>query len=177
MRSSGGAMKRTSAAAFSLLIISLLPGPLSAKGRTVKVTIKGAGLTTPLEITDPKVWQFPIWSGPGVSRNAVEETDGFIINWAKGIVVQVPAGLQQYEVSFYSGCIKGEGCRTTEPFLSYVVLYAYDRSTEQGYVYLPGRTDELFKFNHAMSHGHGFEGNWLYATREWEDFARPLIAR
>ena len=45
-------------------------------------------------------------------------------------MAQVPAGLQRYEVSFYSGCIQGEGCRTMEPFLSYVVLYAYDPSTE-----------------------------------------------
>jgi hypothetical protein len=38
----------------SLLILSV-PTPLLAKGKTVKVTIKGAVLKTPIEISDPKI--------------------------------------------------------------------------------------------------------------------------
>ena len=37
----------------SLLILSV-PTPLLAKGKTVKITIKGAELKTPIEISDPK---------------------------------------------------------------------------------------------------------------------------
>ena len=37
---------------FLVLIVSIVPGPLSAKWNTVKITIKGASLTTLLEITD-----------------------------------------------------------------------------------------------------------------------------
>lgn len=79
-------------------------------------------------------------------------------------------------MSFYSACRSGEeGCRSTEPSLVYVVLYAFDSAAGQGYVYLPDRADKLFQFNHAMWHGHGFEGHWLRATRDWDSFARPLI--
>lgn len=171
-------MKGASAVAFSPLIVSIVPASLSAKGRTVKITIKGAALTTPLEITDPTVEKFAVWDGLGTFKNGVEQTEGFIIDWPKGIVAERPTGLQHYEVSFYSGCRLSEsGWRTSEPSLSYVVFYDYDPSMEQGYIYLPGEADELFKFNGSMWHGHGFEGNWSRATRAWESFVRPLIAK
>jgi hypothetical protein len=155
-------------------MISIVPAPLSAKGNTVKITIKGAGITTPLEITDPKIREFHVWAGPGAA-----ETEGFIIEWSKGVVAQPPTGLQHCEVSFYSGCQSNESdCRAPEPHLVYVVSYAYNPSTEQGYIYLPGRSDELFKFNAAtILHGHSFEGHWLRATSAWGTFARPLIAK
>jgi hypothetical protein len=171
-------MKGTSAAAFGLLMMSVVPASLSAKGNTVKITIKGAGLTTPLEITDPEIGQFQVWAGLGTFKNSVEGTEGFIIDWSKGIVAERPIGVQHYEVSLYSGCQIGEwGCRTSKPSLCYVVFYDYDPSMEQGYIYLPGEADELFKFNTRMWHGHGFEGNWSRATRAWENFVRPLIAK
>ena len=171
-------MKGASSVAFSLLIVSIVPASLSAKGPTVKITIKGAALTTPLEITDPKVGAFGVWEGLGVFKNRVEQTEGFIIDWSKGIVADRPIGLQHYEVSFYSGCQIGEyNCRTSEPSLTYVVFYDYDPSMEQGYIYLPGKADELSKFNTRMWHGHGFEGNWSCATKAWESFVRPLIAK
>jgi hypothetical protein len=44
---------------------------------------------------------------------------------------------------------RSASCHTTKPSLVYVVSYDYDRSTEQGFVYLPGRGGELFKFNNA----------------------------
>jgi hypothetical protein len=160
-------------------MMSFLPALLPAKGITVKITIKGAGLTTALDITDPKVGEFTVWDGPGTFRNHVEAIDGFIIDWSKGIVARRPAGLQHYEVSFYSGCEAGEwGCRTSEPSLCYVVFYDYDPSKDQGYIYLPGGADELSKFNaDSIWHGHGFEGNWFLATSEWEHFVRPRIAK
>ena len=61
--------------------------------------------------------------------------------------------------------------------LIYVVSYDYDPSMDHGYIYLPGEKDEWSKFNRGMWHGHGFEGNWAYATGAWESFARPLIAK
>ncbi|MBI3695089.1 MAG: hypothetical protein HY238_09675 [Acidobacteria bacterium] len=173
-------MKRTSAAVFSLLILSIVPSSLSAKGDIVKITIKGEGLTAPIEIY-PNIGEFSVWVGPGVRVNGVEQTGGFnafIIDWSKGVAAQLPTGLQHYEVSFYSGCRKGGNCRTSEPSIVYVVSYDYDPSTEQGFVYLPGKDDELYRLNTStIFHGHGLEGNWFRATGEWEKFARPRIAR
>ena len=171
-------MKGASSVAFSLLIVSIMPASLSAKGPTVKIVIKGAALTTPLEITDSKVGAFGVWEGLGVFKNRVEQTEGFIIDWSKGIVADRPIGLQHYEVSFYSGCQIGEyNCRTSEPSLTYVVFYDYDPSMDQGYIYLPGNVGELGNLNGIRWHGHGYDGNWLRATSEWEKFARPLIAK
>lgn len=39
-------MKGASAVAYSLLMVSIVPASLSAKGNTMKITIKGAALTT-----------------------------------------------------------------------------------------------------------------------------------
>ena len=119
-----------------------------------------------------------MWEGPGTFVNEVEGTSGFIIDWPKGIVAQIPDGLQRYEVAFYTGCLPDEfGCKTSEPSISYVVSYAYDPSADQGYVYLPGPDDTAFRFNHVMWHGHDFEGHWLRATSAWENFVRPLLAK
>jgi hypothetical protein len=115
---------KTSVAAFGFLMMSVVHALLFAKGRTVKITIKGACLATPLEITDPEIEQFEIWAGPGVFVNAVEEREGFIINWSKGIVAERQRGLQHYEVAFFAGCrIEEFGCRSSEPSLASVVFY------------------------------------------------------
>ncbi|HKX00071.1 MAG TPA: hypothetical protein VJN43_20180 [Bryobacteraceae bacterium] len=167
-------------AALSILVAT----PLLAKGPTVKIVIEGGGLSAPIQITDSKVADFRVWSGPGVFANGIEDTKGFIVDWpnADGFVtdwseanaVKPPAGLPVYQVSFYSAC-ESEGCRANQPMLVYVVLYAFDPAAGQGYVYLPDHADRLFQFNHAMWHGHGFEGHWLRATRDWDGFARHLI--
>lgn len=172
-------MKHLSAAVLSLLILSVAPATLSAKGSTVKIVVKGADLASPLEITDPKTAEFGIRQGPGTFMNGVEGTEGFSIDWPKGIVAaDVPSGLLHYEVFFYTGCQPSESaCRTSELSLDYVVFYDYDPATERGFVYLPGKDDEAFRYNHVMWHGHGLEGHWLRATGAWESFVRPLLAK
>lgn len=164
-------MKRASAVAFISLAISIVPAFLLGKGQMLKITIQGADLAAPIETSEAIIGKFNIWAGPGVFVNGVEQTEGFIIEWSKGIVRRLSASLQQYEVHFYSDFRKKEGS------VVYAVLYSYDPSAEQGFVYLPGRADELSKFNMAILHGHGLEGNWFNATAEWERFVRPLIAK
>jgi hypothetical protein len=52
------------------LLMMLVPTPLYAKGDTVRITIKGPGITLPIEITDPKiVADFRVWTGIGTSSN------------------------------------------------------------------------------------------------------------
>ena len=170
-------MKRVSTVVFCFLLMMAVPTRLSAKGHTVKIAIKGTSLAAPIEITDDRVGLFHVWSGPGVFVNRVEETEGFIIDWPKGVATKVPARFPVYELSFYSGCKEEASCRTSDPMLVYVVQYAFDPASEQGFVYLPKNGDDLFKFNHAMWHGHGFEGNWLFATSAWESFVRPIITK
>jgi hypothetical protein len=43
----------------SLLILSV-PAPLVAKAKIVKITIKGADLKAPIEISDPKIFDLSV---------------------------------------------------------------------------------------------------------------------
>ncbi len=60
--------------------------------------------------------------------------------------------------------------------LVYVVIYEYDPANDQGYVYLPGKTDEWYRLNVGTIF-RGVEGNWFFARDAWERIARPLITR
>jgi len=52
-----------------------------------------------------------------------------------------------------------------------------DPSGEQGYIYLPGRTDEWYRLNtRAILHGDGLEGHWFRATSAWQRVVKPLVA-
>ncbi len=166
-------MKGTFAALLPLLMMLIVPVPLSAKGDTVKITIKGPCLETPLEIADRGiVAQFNVWTGPGVRINGKavymdpNHQYGTFIDWPNGVVPEPPRELPRYEVSFY---VK----RSAENPV-YVVLYQYDPATQRGYMYLPGKGDEWYQVN-VRSIFQGVEGGWFYTSRAWEKDVRPLI--
>lgn len=148
----------------SLLILSA-PTPLMAKGKTVKITIKGTDLKTPIQISDPKILEnFQVWTGPGTST---ADRQSFIIDWSQGPVRKPPEPLRRYQVSFH-----------TDPNeqIVYVVYYAFSPGAEQGYVYLPGESDEWAGLN-VRSIWRGVEGKWFRAWSNWERVARPLIEK
>jgi hypothetical protein len=154
-----------------LLVMLIAPAILTAKGDLVKITISGVGLATPIETTSPEIGLFNIFAGPGVRVNKVEQTEGFIIDWSKGKAAQRQG--EHYEVTFWEGCRTiSEYCHTTEQSIVYKVFY-----DKEGYVYLPGKDDEAFRYNHAMWHGHNLEGNWFQATTAWKNFVTPLITK
>lgn len=142
---------------------------MSAKADTSRITITGPGLTTPIENTAPNVLaKFRVWAGPMTSSN---EAESLIVNWAQGAVADRPKGLSRYQVSFY---VKNK--QKNEEYLVYVVFYEFDPANAQGYVYVPGRTDEQYERN-TFSIYHGVEGNTFRAWQAWEDVAKPLIAK
>ena len=148
----------------SLLILSV-PTPLLAKGKTVKITIKGANLKTPIEISDPKILaNFQVWTGPGTST---ADSQSLIIDWSQGPDTKPPESLRRYQVSFH-----------TDPNeqIVYVVYYAFSPGAVQGYVYLPGDSDEWAGLN-VRSIWRGVEGKWFPAWSAWERVARPLIEK
>jgi hypothetical protein len=164
-------MNRTIAVLLALALLSGIPALLFAKEPIVKLTIEGAGLKTPIEITDFGNFRnvdLDVWAGPGVVVSGKKQTQGFIIDWARGPVAHRPSGLQHYEVSFYT--------KLREGGLVYVVYYDYSPSSQQGYIYLPGKHDKWFYINcGSICRGDGFDGNWFRATKAWENAARPLI--
>jgi len=154
---------RVSYLVFGVLLISFASFPSFAKGPTRKITIENPRFPKPIEITDPATTtNFQVFAGPGTSTN---EAQSLIIDWATGAVTP-PSGLESYRVSFYlPGYVH-----------PYVVLYAFDHSNKQGYVYLPGKKDEWYRTNISIV-TRRVEGNWFRALVRWEDVARPMIEK
>lgn len=160
-------MKNTIPVLLSALLILSASTPLLAKERTVKITISGAGLKTPIEISDPKLLaNFSVWAGPGTST---ADQQGFIVDWSQGPVRETPNAVRRYQVAFYAGAPPNEQ-------IVYVVYYAFNPGTDPGYVYLPGESDELFSRN-VRSIFRGVEGKWFRAWTAWERVARPLVEK
>jgi hypothetical protein len=162
-------VKRLISVLFILLLVAI-PAELFAKGETSRIIIKGADLSAPIEITDPKtVANFIVWTGPGTSCTGncqKPSTESFIVDWSQARTDH-PKGLHRYEVSFYA--------KMPAEQLIYVVFYEYDPATQHGYVYFPGRTEEWYRLN-VSAILHGVEGKWFRAGSVWEGVARPLIA-
>jgi len=167
---------RHAAPVFALITFAL-PASLADKGLTTKITISTTDQAVPIEVNGPTLGMFHIWRGPGVIVNHVPQTEGFIIDWSKGLVEHRPSGLQRYRVSFYTGCPAGL-CEEKEvgPKLSYVVLYEYDAAAKKGYVYLPGKGDPEYQIN-TRSILRGLEGGWFVAISEWQEYVTPIILK
>lgn len=164
-------MKAFGALALAVSMLAL-PASLFAKGTIVRITIKGANLPAPIEITEAAIKDFTPWAGPGVTINGIKQTEGFIIDWKQGPLSGRPNDLPRYEVSFYGklyGGVKEE--------VVHVVVYEYDPLIGRGYVYLPGKADGEYRLNAAMITRDGLEGNWFRATREWDDFVKRFIPK
>lgn len=130
----------------SLLFLLTTRTFLLAKGETVRIRVEGADLAAPIEITDPLLLKkFQVWTGPGTSSN---EGQGFIIDWSRGFIAKVPPKVRVYTVSFFANLPR-------EKLVS-VVLYAYDSSAGERFVFLPGRGDRSYWLN-VGSILHGLE--------------------
>ena len=163
-------MKRMISAAFCLLVILSATALVVAKGATTKITITGGGLQSPVQISDPDVLKnFNVWSGPGTFVNGVEGTEGFIVDWASGAVTDRPNELRTFELSFY---VRPFSEQTDQ--LAYIVSYAVDPVTGQGYVYLPGKSDEPYRLNTTAIY-RGREGNWFRANSAWQAAFRKVV--
>jgi hypothetical protein len=156
-------MRIALAVLLSFMLILSIPTQLLAKGKTVKITIKGADLKTPIEISDPKILaNFQVWAGPGTST---PDRQSLIIDWSQGPVRKPPEALHRYQVSFHVDL---------NDQTVYVVYYAFSPAEERGYVYLPGESDKSARLN-VHSIFRGVEGKWFRAWSTWERVARPLI--
>ena len=93
-------MRMALAVLLNSLLILCIPAPLLAKGKTVKITIKGADLKAPIEISDAKILaNFQVWTGPGTSG---ADRQSLIIDWSQGPVRKPPESLRRYQVSFHT---------------------------------------------------------------------------
>ena len=153
---------------------TVLAGVCVAVLLTTSVAAKG--VTTRITITDPAVvQQFNVWAGPGTAMTVggirTEGLDGFIVDWPAGAVEQRPDGLPRYEVKFHARLH-----RATEDKLVYVVLF--ERGAAEGFVYLPGRSDQHWGLNvGSILRGRGYEGHWFRASAAWQAAVSRVLAR
>ena len=167
-------MQPVVSAAFCVLVLLSAALPAFAKGITTKITITGEGLQSPVEISDPEVLKhFNVWSGRGTFANDVEGTEGFIIDWVSGAITDRPNGLRTFALSFYVRYANRPFSEQTDQ-LAYVVSYAVDPETGQGYVYLPGKSDERYRLN-TKSIYRECEGNWFRANAAWQTAFKNVI--
>ena len=164
-------MKKTLVIAL-MMHLSVVPSRLLAKGATTKMVIEGPGLSRPIEITDRRILaNFNVWARPGTFSSQPgfnANAPSFIIDWSYGPITEVPNASQKYQVSFYT--------KELSEHPIYVVYYAFARSSETGYVYLPGESEEWWRLN-VTSILRGVEGKWFHAWSTWENIARPLIKK
>jgi hypothetical protein len=160
-------MRITIAILLTFLLILVDSTPLLAKAKTSKITISGAGLKRPIEISDPKILAvFSVWTGPGANG---ADRQGLIIDWSEVPVRETPNTLRRYQVSFYAGDPGHER-------IVYVVYYVLNPDAGPGYVYLAGKSDEYYRLNvHSILRGE--EGRWFPAWNAWERVAKPLIEK
>ena len=143
----------------SIFLLTILAGFASAKGPTTRIEVKSAGLSRPIEITDPEVLAgFNVWAGPGTSS---DEPQSLIVDWKKGIVAE-----PRYEVSF--------SAKFPAERVVYVVTYCYDAAAGRGYVYLPGKGEPRYSVN-VSSILRFNEGNWFVAWARWDKVIRPRL--
>lgn len=158
-----------------LLVVLGMPALVSAKGPTTNITIIGPDLQQPVAISDPAVLKsFLVWAGAGVTVGGVEKTEGFIIDWAQGAVTDRPSALRTFELSFYVRFANRPLDEQTDQ-LAYVVSYAVDPATGQGYVYLPGKSEEHYSLNTRTIY-RGREGNWFKASAAWQAAFRNVVS-
>jgi hypothetical protein len=139
--------------------------PLAARGNavTVRLDIAGSSLPKPLAVTDPALLEL---SNVYAGRFLGPLTDAVDPDW------------QRFEVSF------AVERRTSYPELAltgirktYVVHYARDPGTDEGYVYLPGRGEPGHRLNIGIMIRDDNDGRWHKAGREWAELLNRHLPR
>lgn len=168
-------MARTVSAAVGVFIV-FATSMAWAKGTTVMIAIEGSSLSAPIYVRDAAIEQFHVWAGPGTRMNGIEGTEGFIVEWSSAVSPEQVTSLQRYQLSFYVKQWNTFSQTYGAEQLAYIVSYAVDPSSGQGYVYLPGARDQEYNFNTRSIHrGRRWEGHWFRATPAWQQLVTPLL--
>ena len=149
-------------ALFALSLAVLLaplcsPQAALAKADTFKITISGGGLTSSVEITDPRVLALSnVWSGQFLDATRTPES-------------KPPKGLLAVEVSFFMKIAENDVRK------NYVVFYYPNYPGEQGYIYLPSKGSPLWWLDAGSMMRTGRDGKWNYASPAWEALVKPVL--
>jgi len=154
-----------------LVLFSVHPLLVSGQGVTSRITLSAPGLS--VEVVDEKMRNdFRVGGGPGNTLNGVpnwKPKSWIIEDWLHP-VAEPDRSLLRVTATFSIDRGSARGARP------YVVYYAFDPSSNQGFVYLPGRGEPFYNENvNLLFRGDDFEGHWFLAIPEWTRAAQAII--
>lgn len=151
-----------------LVVAALTVGtalPLTARGNavTVRLDITGGSLTKPLAVTDAALLELSgVYAGSFLGR----------------VTPPVDPAWQRFVVSF------AHAARTPSPEFAlsgvqrtYVVHYARDPGTDEGFVYLPGRGEPGYRLNIGIIIRDENDGHWHKAAPHWAELLNRHLPR
>jgi hypothetical protein len=137
----------------ALLVTSAMAARIAAKGTTVRLTLAGPALSSPVEVTSPDAIAANVWAGNFIENPTTEPDKAF----------------PRYAVSFYVESPRGP------VRMMYVVYYVRNPQTGQGLVYLPGRGEEWYRLNVSTILRDGQDGKWHEAESGWSEAIAAVL--
>jgi hypothetical protein len=138
---------------------------LHARGNavTVRLDITGGGLSKPLVVTETALLDLSnVYAGTflGPVTNPIDPTwQRFVVSFAVGLRTPYPA-------------LELTGVQRT-----YVVHYARDPGTDEGFVYLPGRGEPGHRLNIGLIIREENDGHWHKAAPHWAELLNRHLPR
>jgi hypothetical protein len=136
----------------------MLPPPLRGKAETVRITIAGGGLASPIQIADTRILEL----------NHAWGAD--FLDASRPPLAEAPNVTTQYEVTLYSRIADNDIRKTC------VFFYSPGSSAAPGVIYLPDK-GSVRTLNSGTVNRQGRDGKWSYASPAWEALVKPLIAK
>jgi hypothetical protein len=139
---------------FAAVIAAATDVHTAAIKETARLTVSRFGLAQAIEITDPAVLALSnVFAGTFIGEPATEP-DAEWPRYAVAFDIQARDGIK---VS------------------AYVVAYCVNRWTGEGFVYLPGARDAVYRRNIATILRSGQEGRWHRASDPWSAALHPYL--
>lgn len=158
-------MTITRRASVVLALIVAAGIPLLAKGNavTVRIAIAGADLTKSVAVTD---------------RNILDRSNVYAGAFLGPVTDPVDPAWPRYGVTLVvEPRTPMPGLAPTGVFKPYVMLYALDPATGQGFLYLPGRGEDGYRLNTNLIIRDGHDGRWHQADPTWAGLLNGYLPR
>lgn len=152
---------RLLSAVSALLVFGTLP--LLARGNavTVRLDIAGPTISKPIQVTTRDLLDLSnVYAGQfmGLPANRVDA------DWPRYVVTLVVESRTPLPTLALTGIHK-----------RYVVHYALDRQSGEGFVYLPGRGEDGYRENIGLIIRENQDGRWHHASEAWAALLNPHL--
>src|SRR5882672_1025788 len=145
---------------FGLLLLLASAHVAFSKGSPDLIVISGGGLTRQIEITDPS------------TLKAFDPWQGQFADWRKKSLVDAPCFRRSFEVLFYVHWPEGkpplDHGDLDRSDLNMIYATRYCSTGSEGYVYLPGPSESLYRNNAGTIMRGDADGKWHPSTPAWD---------